>query len=581
MPKTIKRKPRAGAVAAYAVLILAMAVVLSLKANYYVDEIHTYGQANHPGSKNFTVRDGQVYEPADAPFLSFVTVAPGRAFDYGNVWHNTAQGVHPPLYHTLVHTVCSLFPGRFSLWFAGAVNMAFCALTLFFLRRLGRLMLRDGAQVELLSFAFALSGGVLTAVSYLRMYVMAMCQITALTFFFVRADREGIGWGRFLLQAGLAVFLGTLTHYYCAVYAVLMAAVYGIRLLRKREWKRAGTLALGMAASGGAACAVYPAMLRHIFRGSRGKDVLGNAGRLSDAWERLRIYAALTDSELFGRAGVLLAVLAAAYALLILKDRGKAGRKAETGEGAPGAGGACRLLILPTLLYFAVVSKITSVDFLINEFSGTMRWIDRYMFPIYANLLLISALLLFGLAGRPGAGRRARTSAAGAVLCGMSVLGWFTCGWPYLYRDSVPFLEETARYADTEAVCFYTDNWILEPMLLEAGNYRSIQFCAADNEEVKAQVLQRIGQLADDDVIVALVGIRGEEQKAWLEEVRHAFGQESRMEKLGSFGYGTSWHFKREPLPGGGAGEGRAAAAPGNGGDSGNGTQSVDRDTGL
>ena len=64
------------AVMIYGSFLLAMVLTLSQKHNYYVDEMFTYGQANHQGSKEFGIEDGVIYAPALRPFMEFLSVSP-------------------------------------------------------------------------------------------------------------------------------------------------------------------------------------------------------------------------------------------------------------------------------------------------------------------------------------------------------------------------------------------------------------------------------------------------------------------------------------------------------------------------
>ncbi len=90
-----------------------------------------------------------------------------------------------------------------------------------------------------------------------------------------------------------------LTHYYCILYAVLVFVTY----------------------------LIFPAMIKHIFFGARGREVMGNAVAVSDLFSKIKI--------------------------------------------------DYMLLIVPTVMYFLVVSKIT------------VYRVDRYMFPVYTNIFLL------------------------------------------------------------------------------------------------------------------------------------------------------------------------------------------------
>ncbi len=216
----------------FIVNIVNMCGILSLKADYFVDEIYTYGKANYKtpvsvqikdaaGVVYIPIEDGRIYIPGAKPLMDCVVVQRDGRFNYANVWKNEAKDVHPPVHTALVHTVSSFFPGKFSHWFAGVINIAFAVLTLLALRSLCRCYVRDEKTVNIISFALIFSGGILSAVTFLRMYIMAMFWITLLTYYFVRESEEHTEGYLFLLRVFAVALCGALTHYYCILYTVI------------------------------------------------------------------------------------------------------------------------------------------------------------------------------------------------------------------------------------------------------------------------------------------------------------------------------------------------------------------------
>ncbi len=535
----------------YALLLFASILVLALKANYYVDEMYTYAQANQYGTKVFTIEDGVVYTPAEAPFLQLLTVSPQHRFNFSNVWKNTASGVHPPLYHTLVHGICSLFPGSFSRWYAGCINILVVMLNLLFYRKLTSQFIKERWKRALLSTGFALSAGILTTVSFLRMYGMAMLWTTALTWVFAEEAKRGTGSKAFYLKAAVFTVLGALTHYYCIVYAVLISAVYGIYLIltpkkRKQTWKFCAV----MAASGILSCAVYPAILGHVFNGSRGKEVMENAVTLADFPERIRTFVNLTDAELFGKAGWLLLIAAVLLMILSIRervstDKNGSGTKKERG----GIPAICYiLLILPTIGYFFVIAKITVTEFLINDYMDELIFIDRYMFPVYANLLLAAGLLLDRTVKKipvPGAGKMKNILLAAGFMI-LIAGSWFTSRWPYLYRSSVPMLEEASSYGETDSIVVYKEAWHAEPDYEEIRRYKSVEFCGIGNTKVMDRILEETASSPDKDRIILFAGLDEEQEAACLAGFEAAAGIRAPAQKIGDFGYGSSYLLSRQ-----------------------------------
>lgn len=101
------------------------------------------------------------------------------------VWDNQAGDVHPPLYYAIIHTVCSMFAGKFSIWYAGVVNIFFAVLTLWTVRHLVNELTQSSEAVMWGTVFFVLSEGVLSGVSFFRMYIMAMFEVTFVTWLFI------------------------------------------------------------------------------------------------------------------------------------------------------------------------------------------------------------------------------------------------------------------------------------------------------------------------------------------------------------------------------------------------------------
>ena len=159
-----------------------------------------------------------------------MTVSKEHRFDYKNVWINQSHDVHPPLYYAILHTICSFFPEKFSVWYAGIINIIFAMLSLFLIRKLMTFLTNNKIIVFVTSIGFVLCSGVISNVSFLRMYVMTMFWILLILYMFLIILRSGVS-KRNLFQLSLVIVFSALTHYYCIVFAVLISCVYGIILL--------------------------------------------------------------------------------------------------------------------------------------------------------------------------------------------------------------------------------------------------------------------------------------------------------------------------------------------------------------
>ena len=167
----------------YAAFTLIMLVLMSMKAGYHVDELLTMELSN--SDTGFMPEKGVRYTPADAPYVSQLS-SDGHV-NLRNVWHQQANDVHPPFYYAIVNIVFSFFAGSVSMRYLGLINIVFELITLYFVRKLLEVLLdQDDFDKDVLSWGFILCAGILSMTAFFRMYVMAICAITAFSYILVR-----------------------------------------------------------------------------------------------------------------------------------------------------------------------------------------------------------------------------------------------------------------------------------------------------------------------------------------------------------------------------------------------------------
>lgn len=473
----------------YVIFSILMTAVIAGKKNMHTDEVLTYGLANAPEGW-ITLTNGEVYSPARKAWMDYVTVDENR-FDYAVVWRNQAMDVHPPLYYALIHTICSFFPGKFSLWFAGAVNLIFAVLTLWVSRRLLEELTQDSDAVFWGTVFFILSAGILSAVSFLRMYIMAMFEVTLVTWLFVQAVQRGCSW-KFYSRLFIAAIAGALTHYYFLVYLFFICVVYGVYLLLHKEFRSAVMVTLSMLLAGAAAVSLFPDMIRHMFldNGNRGEESIRNLKDMSfSAYaERLRFFYDCVNEQLAG--GLLTCLLAAAilsviYGIVHRRNHGKS----QTAM-------PLLLLLLPGICYFLLVAKMA----VLME--------CRYIVPVYAVVLVgIFSLLYRGV--WIWIRQKYRKVTLWLVICAMTAGGWHVCEWEHLYLKSAEFLEKTEQYSEENIIYVYDKKWKLVNGFFEAGNYHNAEFINLEKRELdgihfkgESSLLVNITNSCDQDSVL-------------------------------------------------------------------------------
>ncbi len=508
----------------YALFIAMCVFIILLKQQLHVDEYISYGSANHIGSLHIEVEDCRKYTQSDTPFLKYMAADPADRFNYRNVWQNQAADVHPPLYYVILHTICSVFPETFSFWYAGVINIVFGVMTLYVLRRLLRVLCGDDAPINLLSLTYAVSAGIMSSISFFRMYVMAMFFVTLISLCFVNAVGKELH-ARFYCTIFAVSVSGALTHYYFIVYLALMCVVFGVYLLIEKKYRAFGLLVFSMMGAGGLSVAIFPAMLRHVFSGYRGKESIDNllVPSLADYLSRLRAFWDFISAELFGGSAAFILLTAALIVLSgigFLKTGKMSARKMPEFKWI--------LLVVPVLSYFLLVSKMA------------VYVADRYLFPIYAVALCIftSAVhLVFkkALGGRRITGDITMTNLATLLLVGIVILlSWKNTTWNYIYRNEAARFQELEKYRDTDCIIVYDHRWKTESTYLEASLYNSVTFFPlAELEQIDTS------GLTPDDLIVLAVGSNDE----ILRQISDKFPYLDQHTALGSYAYSTTYYF--------------------------------------
>ena len=224
------------------------------KQGFFLDEVYSYGLSNGyytPFMTTIDAGDGFIDKVLSrADLLDYVSVNPGEQFDYGSVYYNQTQDVHPPLFYFLLHTVCSFFPGAFSKWFGLVLNLIVMAATLALLYSLGRKLLKSKWLALAACLLYGISFGGLSTVLMVRMYMLLTLVSTALAWVVAVNFERPKAW-HYPLAAAI-VFLGMMTQYLFAVYAFFICAVYCGYLLYKRRWRQAlsfgGSAVVGLGA---------------------------------------------------------------------------------------------------------------------------------------------------------------------------------------------------------------------------------------------------------------------------------------------------------------------------------------------
>lgn len=510
----------------YVVFALILAGMIAAKKNYFVDEIYSYGLANHVAEDGRTIwmtpkLAPYTYSSGGEPFYDYVTVKKGQQFRFANVWRNQSNDVHPPFYYAILHLVCSFFPERFSKWLAGAVNIFFALLTLGGVRALSKELGCDESDRNVITLLFVFSAGIMGAVAYLRMYVMFMCEVTWLTWMILRwRGRENKYF--YILVTSLSI-VGALTQYYFLIYLFFISVMYGISLLVGKSYMAALKYCGAMVCAGCLSCLIFPAMIRHIFGGSgRGGEAFAHLGEGMDRFFLfLQEILKNINRVWFGETLIIVAVTAILY--VYLKYCMRAGADAIRVQDfwkwmIPGGA---------VVGYLILLAKIaTSVS-------------NRFYVPVYAVTVVVVVAGVKTIADRICHGY--------PQITGFLLLLWvavmLTSGWTHgaganLYRESGSLLEAMENYGHIDALYVWPGGPDAMYNFLDIAKLRSVTFFEGDVSE-----LEHMEDLKSQPEYILYV-MEEEESNGQeiLEEIRKYCPQITQSEIIGRYGEANIYH---------------------------------------
>ena len=346
------------------------------KQGFHYDEYYSYYSSNVTYGLVPTDREWKDV----AEIISEFQVQKGEGFRYGLVKTMQSFDVHPPLYYMILHTICSLFPGMFSKWFGLGLNLFLFILCYFLLARIAYVVFRGNRPLVVCTcLLYGCQAGVLSGITFIRMYVLLTMWCLLVTLWHERAWKERLRMtpiNSFFLI--LLVMAGFLTHYYFAVFMLFTAAFTCLyQWIVEKNLK--GSICYGIAVCTGMGMAVvwYPSCLSHIFRGYRGMEATDAFFDLGNTLVRLDFFTDLMNQSVFGGSFWILFLL---LIMLLLGIWGSITEKKEKIKLFLKEHTGLFHIAVVTAGYFLVVAKTA----LLNAEEA-----NRYELPVYGFIMLL------------------------------------------------------------------------------------------------------------------------------------------------------------------------------------------------
>ncbi len=299
---------------------------------------------------------------------NYVSLSQDNYLNLKSIYYNQLKDTHPPFYYTLVHFSTILFGGEFTKYSAFVVNIIAFIASCFVIKKILKVLEKENLIIPTLIF-YGLSMGTITMVLYQRMYMVLTLFILLYFYYSIQFYKNDFEFAPKLnIKLGITTVLGFLTQYYFAIYAFLILVIMLIKMIKNKKYKNAVKYIGFHILYAVIGVIIYLPCIHHLLSSERGISNLKNVGYLSHLCTYIKhlAYAFTIEDNIMLVITILLAILGGIiYSIKKKKEIF-----------------IIALTIVPTIIYFLIVVKITS-----------FREI-RYIMPIMPFVTLIVMIIL-------------------------------------------------------------------------------------------------------------------------------------------------------------------------------------------
>lgn len=366
---------------------------LERKNGFFLDEVHSFMQANHTiislsetleavrnnlgdelKEKTFAREFLGVFESGD--LISKCSVSGEKnGFHYSNIYAYESISVHPPLYHFVLHTVSSILRTDNIKLIGFCVNLLFMLISCVFIGKIV-VLTTDNKWLALITILYyGFSYEFVSSVTFFRMYAMLSMELTVLCYLYLR--QEQIFWNSKKSDIVLIILIqiiSMLTHYY-AVFMLL--PLFIVEIFTHKNDKRVLLKLLKInVASGLFFLFLWPQSIPQLLFTDKGQCVRDNLVSI-DSISHFRGYLNCLINSLFGGSRLYFVIFFLIVVLLVCLIR-----KCKTLSFSI-LQKKYLLLLFPALFYFVVVAKVSP-------------WVSfRYESPVMPILSILVVLTLW------------------------------------------------------------------------------------------------------------------------------------------------------------------------------------------
>ena len=268
--------------------------------------------------------------------------------------------------------------------------------------------------------------------------------------------------------------IGTLTHYYCMLWIVILSVIFCVNCLLKKQILVIIKYCITMAASAITCIMIFPHMIYHLFLGNRGTEAMENATGVATFYKNIYPMVAKLSKEFTGVNYLLIVsalIISCVFIVFLIDNKRIATSSARKTD-------AYSVEYIKENLFFIYAIVLYSfVVAALAPYSNT-----RYYYPIYGvifSTMTISYILLIEIL-RCKAKIFAKVIAILFAVI-MTLSAWKNFEWDYVYDETAGTLAFAKRHNGSQCMIVHAARYKMHSCFYEVQNYGSTIFANHNN----------------------------------------------------------------------------------------------------
>lgn len=285
------------------ILLIQITVYIFLgtqKIYLHMDEAYSIGLTNYNKVEITDNEDFYDNWHKGSYYEDYIAINSDEISNFEPVYENQKNDVHPPFYYLLLRIASNFSVDKFSKWPGLILNFIILVISNIFVYKILKIVIKNNIK---LCLAICLVNGLvvssLESVLYIRMYSLNALLLLIIAYLHLinfRKDKIDI---KNYLAIGITTLIASLTHYYNVLYVLVIALIYIINYIRKKQYKNIFKYIVTMLIAAAMSLVIFPYSIQHIFFGYRGQGAIGSLAQAEKMLVSFVVYIYLANANIF------------------------------------------------------------------------------------------------------------------------------------------------------------------------------------------------------------------------------------------------------------------------------------------